>query len=333
MSALSLSQFEPDELKFFFQQLWEKSLNPFWVCKPVGDDFEIVMVNPAAQRLNPQQVPGSRFSKLIDRPGYSKRLTQGYYDCMKTKQPLEFEQRPVRDGKEFVYRTFLVPVMDDNNEVTHIWGTAHNLTDFLDPQKELLAINQMLDARVKERTAQLNVAMAKLEKLSVTDDLTELANRRYFDRELEKEVRRAQRSNQPLALIYFDIDHFKDYNDTYGHREGDECLCRIAHVLAEQASRAADVVARYGGEEFVMLLPGLDNQDALQFAERVRVAIEQLAVPHKAAPRGIVTVSAGVAALRGSEVSADQLLKLADDALYRSKEAGRNASLIATTDV
>lgn len=196
-------------------------------------------------------------------PGYSIELLSGYYDCLMSKSPIEFEQRVLHDNKEFVFRTFLVPILNEQNEVTRIWGTAHNLTDFLDPQRELLALNQLLDAKVQERTAQLNQAMAKLEKLSITDELTQLSNRRYFDQALKKEVRRAQRASHVLALIYFDIDHFKDFNDTYGHSAGDKCLQRIAKVLSKHASRA------------------------------------------------------------------DDLLKLADDALYRRKKCGRNASVLA----
>src|SRR5690606_26197277 len=132
------------------------------------------------------------------------------------------------------------------------------------------------------------------------------------------------------ALIYFDIDYFKTFNDTYGHTAGDKCLKRVAQVLSERAQRAADVVARYGGEEFVMLLPNLTCQQALQVAERVRTEVANLSIPNEETIAKIVTISAGVAVIKESSFNADTLLKLADNALYQSKSNGRNCSLIAS---
>lgn len=322
------SPFNQDELMLFFKQLWKKSLNPFWVCKPIADDFEMIIANPAAQAFDPRQTPGSRFSELIADSGYSDDILSGYYQCLATKEPVEFEQTAKHHGKEFLFRTFLVPILDDDNNVTHIWGTSHNLTDFLDPQRELLALNQLLDAKVRERTEQLNHAMEKLEKLSITDELTQLANRRYFDKALKKEIARAKRIAGTLALIYFDIDYFKTFNDTYGHSAGDRCLKQVAKVLAAHAKRSGDVVARYGGEEFVMLLPNLSKQQALEVAELVRRDIAKLELHNQNAPAGQVTMSAGIAVVQDN-FTADDLLKLADDALYKSKSDGRNRSLVA----
>lgn len=322
------SPFNQEELMLFFKQLWKKSLNPFWVCKPIADDFEMITANPAAQALDPRQTPGTKFSELIAYSGYSDDILSGYYQCLATKEPVEFEQTAKHNGKEFLFRTFLVPILDDNDQVTHIWGTSHNLTDFLDPQRELLALNQLLDAKVRERTEQLNHAMEKLEKLSITDELTQLANRRYFDKALKKEIARAKRSTRPLALIYFDIDYFKTFNDTYGHSAGDRCLKQVANVLRAHAKRSADVVARYGGEEFVMLLPDLNNQQALEVAEWVRRDIAKLKINNERAPAGQVTMSAGIAVVQDN-FTADDLLKLADDALYKSKADGRNRSIVA----
>jgi diguanylate cyclase (GGDEF)-like protein len=321
--------FHPEELDLFFKQLWKKSLNPFWICKPIADDFEMILANPAALALDPRQKPGTKFSELVASGKYPNDILDGYHKCLADKMPLEFEQTPVINGKEYLFRTFLVPIVDAEDEVTHIWGTSHNLTDFIDPQRELLMINQYLDAKVQERTAQLNDAMRRLEKLTITDELTQLANRRYFDDALKREIERAKRNNQPLALIYFDIDYFKTFNDTYGHTAGDKCLKRVAQVLSRHAQRAADVVARYGGEEFVMLLPNLTCKQALQVAERVRTAVTDLAIPNADTVAGIVTISAGVAVIKESSASADTLLKLADNALYQSKSKGRNCSLIA----
>lgn len=117
----------------------------------------MITANPSALALDPRQVAGTRFSDLVRGPGYSIELLSGYYDCLKSKSPIEFEQRVLRDNKEFVFRTFLVPILNEQNEVTHIWGTAHNLTDFLDPQRELLKLAD--DALYRSRKCGRNASV------------------------------------------------------------------------------------------------------------------------------------------------------------------------------
>ena len=161
--------------------------------------------------------------------------------------------------------------------------------------------------------------------LSLNDPLTGIANRRRFDEALTAEWSRCQRNGAPLALIMIDVDHFKAYNDLYGHLAGDECLRRVAAMLAERTGRPADLVARYGGEEFVALLPEIDREHALAMAERMRAAIHAAALPHAATDHGRVTVSLGVAAPHPSrDQHPEQLVERADRALYRAKEEGRN---------
>jgi len=328
-----------NELQRFFEQLWQRALNPFWVCKPVGNDFEMVMANPAAQRINNKQRAGTRLSELAAEHENGSALLAGYFELMKTGAPVEFEQRPWMQGKEYLFRTVLVPIKDDKGQITHIWGTAHNLTDFLDPQKELLAINQMLDAKVKERTDQLNRAMLELERLSVTDDLTQLSNRRFFNRELRKEISRASRTQSALSVVYLDLDYFKQFNDCYGHEAGDHCLRMVAEALTACAQRSEDVVARYGGEEFVLLLPGLRAEQALLVAEDVSARVAALdCVPETSlratdvAPITQVTISAGVAEYLPDN-TAEQLLHQADQALYQAKQEGRNRIVVAAPAV
>ncbi|NSL55482.1 GGDEF domain-containing protein [Uliginosibacterium aquaticum] len=190
--------------------------------------------------------------------------------------------------------------------------------------------NRELMALVEERTLALEEANNKLEALSYTDGLTGIANRRSFDRTLEQEWHRAQRANTPLALIMLDVDHFKQFNDHYGHQAGDTCLQALAHALAETVQRAGDLVARYGGEEFVVLLPNTQEHEATQIAQRIQPAIQTLALPHVGMPTGIVTVSLGLVSLRASrQNSQEDLIKLADAALYRAKQAGRNCLRLA----
>ncbi len=180
---------------------------------------------------------------------------------------------------------------------------------------ELALVNQKLQHANRE-----------LAELARRDALTGVANRRQFDEVLEAEWRRARRTRAPLALAFADVDHFKAYNDACGHQAGDACLQSVAQTLATVAHRAGDLVARYGGEEFAVILPGLDGPQAAAFAEAMRQAIEQRALPHPNSPGGVVvTVSLGVCALvpqRGD--TASTLVHETDLALYRAKAAGRN---------
>lgn len=165
-----------------------------------------------------------------------------------------------------------------------------------------------------------------LEQLSNMDGLTQLYNRRYFDITIEKEWKRAARNGTPLSLIMFDIDNFKNYNDTYGHQVGDECLQRIAKFVQTLIQRPSDVVARYGGEEFAIILPETSEEGALKVAETIRKAIQSLAIPNiysNVLP--IVTISTGVACLKPTPDSNQlQLIDKADQALYQAKSDGRN---------
>jgi diguanylate cyclase (GGDEF)-like protein len=187
------------------------------------------------------------------------------------------------------------------------------------------AANLELEAKVRERTAQLEAANRKLEDLSATDPLTGLANRRRFDAVYAAEVARAVRQGLPLALCMVDVDHFKAYNDRHGHLAGDECLRHLAGVLRGSALRAGELAARYGGEEFVLLLPGLSREESLALGERIREQVAATGVPGPDGTPIPVTVSLGVSARvpRAGEPP-DSLLNEADQALYAAKHQGRN---------
>jgi diguanylate cyclase (GGDEF)-like protein/PAS domain S-box-containing protein len=170
---------------------------------------------------------------------------------------------------------------------------------------------------------------AKLEALAHMDGLTGIANRRAFDKALEKVWRQALSENDALSLLVIDIDCFKQFNDTNGHQAGDDCLRTIAAAIAEHATQESDLAARYGGEEFAVILPHTDYNRALATGERLRAAVEALAVPHPyTAVSSVVTVSVGVAtamAARGGTIEMPHgLLQAADAALYRAKAGGRN---------
>jgi len=179
--------------------------------------------------------------------------------------------------------------------------------------------------KLAAREEELQIANQHLEELASLDGLTGLANRRGFDRELAREWERGNESRLPLALMMVDIDHFKLFNDRYGHVRGDACLRAVGETLSLVTLDEAVLVARYGGEEFALLLPGLDLRHATALAEEARRAIEDLQITHSEAPRGLVTVSIGVQSLVPvpGQPGAD-LVEAADSALYKAKRRGRN---------
>ena len=191
----------------------------------------------------------------------------------------------------------------------------------------------ILTRQVEERTVELlrvtqelEKANLQLEELSLADPLTGIANRRSFDQTLDHMWARAQREQTSVALLMIDVDHFKAYNDTYGHAKGDQCLQRLAEVLKGGLRRANDLLARYGGEEFAVLLPDCDAATATGMAETLRRLVEKCGIPHQGSPNTeIVTISIGAASTlpqRGQ--NSESLCLAADTALYRAKDRGRN---------
>lgn len=165
-----------------------------------------------------------------------------------------------------------------------------------------------------------------LEMLASIDGLTEIPNRRYLDENLSREWRRSKRNGSPLSVLLMDIDHFKRYNDCYGHRAGDECLKKVAQVLVAQCERGSDFIARYGGEEFAAVLPGMNKHEAKEFANKLRNAVNALNIEHKASLNADhITISIGIATTQSGQVYAEQaLLEEADLGLYAAKDAGRD---------
>jgi two-component system chemotaxis family response regulator WspR len=180
-------------------------------------------------------------------------------------------------------------------------------------------------ARVKLHLAQVQ-EHRRLSSLSMTDGLTQIANRRFFDEFYHAEWRRACREKGPLGLIMVDLDYFKAFNDHYGHLEGDECLTAIAQQLKAAIHRPRDFVARFGGEEFIVLLPSIQATGVRVVAERLQQAVANLMIPHgfSSADR-YVSLSMGLAWCKPeNDFSPDQLVAAADEALYSAKENGRN---------
>jgi diguanylate cyclase (GGDEF)-like protein len=172
-----------------------------------------------------------------------------------------------------------------------------------------------------------------MRELMLTDALTGVANRRSFDEAIRNEWRRCARSHSALSVIMIDIDHFKHYNDAYGHQAGDACLKQVADTMLHCAGRSPDLLARYGGEEFVILLPQVGASGAETVAQRILEGVRALSIPHRMSPASdCVTVSLGVATVQPGDDGgggADALMRSADNALYQAKKDGRNRYRIA----
>lgn len=206
-------------------------------------------------------------------------------------------------------------------------GVRTDVTDLMQARKAAEAAR----AEAQTAIAALQQANAALEKLSITDALTGIANRRRFDQRLREELERVRRYDAPLCVLLIDIDYFKRYNDHHGHLQGDRALQAVAQALAEQARRPGELAARYGGEEFAILLPHADARGGMAVAERCQATMAALALPHGHSPAAPhVTLSIGVAQWSGAGAEdASALLRRADEALYAAKAAGRARSMLA----
>ena len=192
--------------------------------------------------------------------------------------------------------------------------------------QRVVKMSDRMQQSLNELNADLHAHKEILSKMSYVDGLTSIANRRRFNECIETEWHRDQRTGNPLALMILDLDHFKQFNDHYGHGAGDDCLIKCAQVMVQSIKRPADLAARYGGEEFAILLPETELAGAIQVAFEVQAGISDLAIKHEYSPTSSqVTVSIGIAVMVPSSQSTYQeLIEAADDQLYAAKAAGRN---------
>lgn len=205
----------------------------------------------------------------------------------------------------------------------------HLIASLQSKNQALLEMNRELEAKIHERTHELAEANTRLAQLAVTDGLTSLYNHRHFHERLALETERSQRSGLPLSLLMLDVDHFKQFNDTFGHPAGDEVLRQLARVLAD-TRRANDVVARYGGEEFAVILVDTPKFTAAKVAERVRERINTHDFSEAAPRAGKLSASIGVATFPDDGADAETLVRSADTALYAAKRSGRNRVVLAS---
>jgi diguanylate cyclase (GGDEF)-like protein len=216
------------------------------------------------------------------------------------------------NGVEVWTDTSKVPIVDAAGKVVGVLGVIEDIT-----------------AR-KQIEQALEDANARLQALSRVDSLTQVANRRHFGERLDEEWARASREGHDFGIIIFDIDHFKSFNDEYGHLAGDDCLAQVAHAAKAALKRPGDFIARYGGEEFAVILPHVNAEGARVISEEIRRAVENMQIEHEGQQLS-VTISAGVAvSLPEPSSQPTPLLAKADQALYLAKKAGRNRVVVAS---
>lgn len=277
-------------------------------------DGSIQFANPAAHYLltDPaHSLIGTSLVELLVDP-----LSDVYREYFRTLPTLTDSHPQLRHGsREVMIRRYDGNTLSLDLTISPVFlrrplfiALLHDISEHKDTENELLRISQI-------------------------DPLTNIGNRRHFDTRLHEEWQRAHRSNTPVSLIVFDIDHFKQYNDALGHQAGDLALQQVATAIRAQARRPSDLAVRYGGEEFILLLPGIDTAAATSISEAVRQGIELLALPH---PRSLtachITVSAGIASMYPrQDLAPESLFAAADGALYRAKALGRNCIAVAAT--
>jgi len=279
----------------------QKVIDEFVISSVSDKDGNIVDVSKAFLKtmgLEKDDMLGKKLEHIKERP-LPENFIQKAKETIASNDTWTGEvKQHNKDGQEFWTQTTITPIFDEDNN------------------------------RIGQVTIQYDITEKKqLERLSITDGLTDLYNRRHFNTTLSREVKRLKREKKILSFIILDIDYFKRYNDTYGHQAGDEALKAVASAIRDLSRRGGDFVFRLGGEEFGILFSGLDKDKSLEFAESIRKGIEDLQIPHsRSTVAKVVTVSIGLFVIDFSQESIDEngLYSMADSALYEAKEAGRN---------
>lgn len=297
-----------------YHDLFDRLLDSVLLLDP--ESFTILDVNEASERIlgmDFDEVQGRSVFDFLD-PADRSDSEKALRIARRRHHPRTFEARWFsKSPDEKLVLEFLACVLklQSGEEVIQLIG--RDVTPLRDAE-----------ARAGRYLQELKDVNARLQSLSVTDELTGLFNVRHFRREIAKEQERGERYGQAYALIFIDVDHFKNLNDKLGHPAGDAALRNLAEILKKQV-RNTDLVARYGGEEFVVLCPGVNWEGAKVLGERIRAAVQGTPIPGgKQQPGGRLTVSLGVASFPADGRSVDEVLKSADEALYASKANGRN---------
>ena len=299
------------------------------IYRETGDDKSVIVyANPALAEMLGYESVDEMSETTVDEKFWNLEDLVAVREAVEREGAVKNREIQLRrkDGVAIWCSMTLVKHYNDQKDTFCLDSMIEDITERKIAQEKLLHAHAELELKVAERTRELTVANEELSMLSLQDGLTRMANRRYFDESLEREIQRAKREQTSIALIILDVDFFKLYNDTYGHVAGDECLRRIASALRGITKRGTDLAARYGGEEFAIILPNTDQTGAVKVGERILTQVRELAISHEVSSfEKIVTVSIGIAVLiPGADVTPERLIIAADQALYQAKHSGRN---------
>ena len=228
------------------------------------------------------------------------------------------------NGNNVWFHSTIVPISESGKQIDYFMVVSIETTEQNRVRQELEQLNNELETKIHRRTLELEVANKQLHHTSETDFLTQIPNRLAFDRRLCENTATAKRNKNHLSLLMVDIDHFKHYNDKYGHDIGDNVLQHIAKIIDESLTRKTDFVARFGGEEFAVLLPETGASSALLLAEKIRENVLSQEINSGQLAKKKITVSIGVASLKADTLNPTDLFKRADKALFVAKNSGRN---------
>jgi len=284
-----------------------------------AEDNPLIFVNPAFERLTGYSFEeitnvNCRYLQNNDRTQpeleiIHEAIEEGEY-CLVTLRNYR------KDGTMFWNELSISPICNEKGIVSHFLGIQKDVTSRV-----------LIEQQLREENRSLEKTKAHFEQLAMKDGLTGIYNRRFFDLQFDVQCRIARRNNDPLALLMIDVDHFKQFNDIYGHQVGDNALKIVAGSLSKVFLRGSDFIARYGGEEFVVLSAGMTQERAVLFTDKLCQQVRSLGIPNSASSTGYLTVSIGFSVrLRTSQDTPGMLLEQADKALYIAKKRGRNQS-------
>lgn len=287
--------------------------------------------NPGAEKLfgySCNEVIGQNVSMLMSEPHRTKHDSYiERYETTGVKTIIGIGRDVLARHKNSSVFPISLSVGEANVDGKRMYvGIIHDISTYKQQEKELKEHRDHLQSLVEKRTEELSLANEELQRLASIDGLTLLANRRSFDEILQKELQRAVRYKSVTSLLMCDIDYFKQFNDTYGHLEGDECLKKVAACLQDSFQRVSDLPARYGGEEFAVILAHTNDSAAVDLSKNFFENIKKLSIPHCASDiSSVITLSIGIATVIPDKTfNTNSLINAADKMLYKAKQNGRN---------
>ena len=304
-----------------YRVLLDESSDPIFMFDPVG---QYLYVNRAfAEGVNREldQIIHKKIWDVFPKDEADKRFAVVKW-VFENRETRIIEVRVPRTDGDRYYITTAKPVLSTDGKVASVICISKEITERKRMEEELRQANEQLSRQL----AEIEALHVTLREQAIRDPLTGLYNLRFLNESMKREIAQAIRENNSLSVVLMDIDHFKDFNDTYGHKAGDEVLQALGKMLSTQ-TRAGDIACRYGGEEFMVIMPSAHTEEAFKRAEQWRELFESTQIDNKGELLS-ATVSAGVATFPDHGSTGDDIWRAADNALYEAKSAGRNCVIV-----